>query len=399
MLAKSYKKKGWDQYAKFNNKGGFNQPYILFKAKNMINKETRRMKWTKVRPIAPGTKHPMKKLLHYVGRAWSFITARIPGDHMVINKTSEVPQFLEQANNELSKLGKIDMRVFDIEACYPNMPQQTIRTALQEIIQRLKQEQREGVWVPKYSDSQQCMWKTRRPTMVWIPFEVMCDVMEFALDNTFIKMPGEQLMKQIKGIPMGDPLSPGMTIGTCAWMEGKWLRKVQEQKQWFKSKRFMDDILIIMARNERWDTEAFLEDFKGSCYETLKLEEGNDGTFLETRYWKLGNKIQYKLKNDNEKEQGKTWRYQHWHSNVPFMQKRATLTACLRKVQQQASAPAAMGTSALDKIAEFRRLRYPESVLWKACNYLGASSGNRTWITVRDALRQHHTVQRPVISS
>ena len=92
---------------------------------------------------------------------------------------------------------------------------------------------------------------------------------------------------------------------------------------------------------------------------------------------------------DNEKGQEKVWRYQHWYSNVPFMQKRATLTACLRKVQQQASDPAAMGTSALDKITEFRRLRYPDSVLWKACNYLGASSGNRAWITIRDALQEH----------
>ena len=43
--------------------------------------------------------------------------------------------------------------------------------------------------------------------------------------------------------------------------------------------------------------------------------------------------------------------------------------------------------SAMAKIAEFRRLRYPLSVLQKACNVLGASTAERTWITVRDALR------------
>ena len=43
--------------------------------------------------------------------------------------------------------------------------------------------------------------------------------------------------------------------------------------------------------------------------------------------------------------------------------------------------------SALDKIAEFRRLHYPDSVLWKACNYLGANTGEGMWITIRDALR------------
>ena len=105
MMARLYKTRGWDQYAQFNNKGGFNQPYILFKSKNMTDIQTRRLKWTKVRPIAPGTKHPMKKLLHYVGRAWSFVTARIPGDHLVINKTSEVPRFLDEARGVLRNTG------------------------------------------------------------------------------------------------------------------------------------------------------------------------------------------------------------------------------------------------------------------------------------------------------
>ena len=81
----------------------------------------------------------------------------------------------------------------------------------------------------------------------------MCDVMEFALDNTIIRMPGGQLMRQTKGIPMGDPLSPGMTIGACAWMEGKWLETMQEHKDKFRAKRFMDDILIITAQTPEWN--------------------------------------------------------------------------------------------------------------------------------------------------
>ena len=108
---------------------------------------------------------------------------------------------------------------------------------------------------------------------------------------------------------------------------------------------------------------------------------------METRYWVQGKTIRHKLKNDNENGAIKIWRYHHWYSNTPFLQKRATLTACLRKVQQQASDPAALREGALDKIAEFRRLHYPLSVLQKACNYHGATSGEGTWITVRNALR------------
>ena len=43
--------------------------------------------------------------------------------------------------------------------------------------------------------------------------------------------------------------------------------------------------------------------------------------------------------------------------------------------------------SALDKVAEFRRLRYPLGLLRKACAYLAATSGVRQWLDVRDTLR------------
>ena len=55
-------------------------------------------------------------------------------------------------------------------------------------------------------------------------FETLLDVMEFALEDTLIKDFDGQLWKQLKGIPMGDPHSPGMTIGACSWMEHEWMQ-------------------------------------------------------------------------------------------------------------------------------------------------------------------------------
>ena len=109
--------------------------------------------------------------------------------------------------------------------------------------------------------------------------------------------------------------------------------------------------------------------------------------------WIRGNRIRHKLKNDNEGGQAKIWRYKHFDDGSPFMEKRATLTACLKKVQQMITQMASdqqsdvFATAALDKIAEFRRLRYPLSVLTKCCTYLGATTGVGQWFTVRDALR------------
>ena len=108
----------------------------------------------------------------------------------------------------------------------------------------------------------------------------------------------------------------------------------------------MDDICIVYARNdEKWDATRFVTDLGASeCYQKpLKLEAGKDGTFLETRFWIEGDQIRFRLKNDNEGQDQKVWRYQHFDSNTPFLQKRATLTACLRKVHHQSSDKAAMG--------------------------------------------------------
>ena len=392
LYERIYKKRGWDAYAKFNRKGGLNQPYVLFKAKNVIDPDTRRLKWTKVRPIAPGTKHPMQKLMHYVGRAWSFVTTQVPGDHFVINKTSEVPKFLREAEKEVGQHGEIQMKVFDIESCYPRMPRETIRFALRDILKKIAEENGyKGVYVPRFSDKQPCAWRDKkRCNAQMIPFQTMLDVMEFSLDFAMVKMPNKHILRQIEGIPMGDPLSPGMTIGTCAWMEREWLETIdQRDRKYFKAKRFMDDILMVYAETNSWDAQKFMADFTASqCYQKpLKLEAGKEGIFLETCYWAEGRNINYKLKNDNANGESKVWRYQHWYSASPFLQKRATLTACLRKVQQMASSPEQIRQGGLEKIAEFRRLRYPLSVLQKACNVLGASTAERTWITVRDALR------------
>ena len=162
-----------------------------------------------------------------------------------------------------------------------------------------------------------------------------------------------------------------------------------KDKEFFRAKRFMDDILLVYARSPHWDAEKFVSDMQESvCYqEPLRLEKGKDGTFLETRFTIENGSFRYKLKNDNEDGNTKVWRYQAFGSASPFLQKRATLTACLRKVHAMASDADMLYASALDKVAEFRRLRYPLGLLRKACSFLGATTGEGTWITVRQTLR------------
>ena len=188
---------------------------------------------------------------------------------------------------------------------------------------------------------------------------------------------------------MGDPHSPGMAIVTCAWMEKEWMNILDEKdKKYFKVKRFMDDILCIYAKAPEWKYDEFINDFcKSEVYvEPLKLEDGKEATFLETRFKIEQDKISFWLKNENEKEK-KIWRYNHFHSHGSFKQKRATLTACLKKTEKMASNKHVFIDSACNKIKEFQDLAYPKSILKGACTSLAATTGNGAWMGVKRHIR------------
>ena len=90
------------------------------------------------------------------------------------------------------------------------------------------------------------------------------------------------------------------------------------------------------------------------------------------------------INNDNGDGVTRVWRYQHFWSHTPYMQKRTVLTGCLRKVHKMASDTDALVASAKAKIQEFVQLRYPRHMLKAACTYMAASHGARAWLDVRD---------------
>ena len=219
---------------------------------------------------------------------------------------------------------------------------------------------------------------------------MMVDVALFALDNTIVTMGDGTLLKQMGGIPMGDPISPGEMVGVLHWMEQDWLQGLSAwDKQHFKARRYMDDVLLCFAKSASWDHERFLADFaRSECYhEPLKLEDGKPGTFLETTFRWEGERFSHKLKNDNRAgEEPAVWRYADFRSHASYGQKRALLTMMMRKVHAAASDRGALIESALQKLKEFRRLRYPEGLLRGCANFMGATTGEGAWIAVRNAL-------------
>ena len=332
----------------------------------------------------------MKKLFHLTGRAWSFITNNLVSDNFVIKHGGLVTQYMREAETKLQGLGEIRCVIKDIEGCFPNMPKDAIRLALRSELQKItKATGYDSVTVPTRK-TLSCTFKpSAKKGMKRIPFEDLLDIMEFALDNTIVRDFHGQLWRQAKGVPMGDPHSPGMTIGTCAWMEHEWRQSVHADSQArFIARRYMDDILCFYASSPSWDEDRFLQDLCNECYHPpLKLEDGAEGTFLETSFEITGNRIRHWLKNDNATgKPPKIWRYAHFDSHADFTQKRAVLMACLRKVQTMASDADALLASATQKVAEFTRLSYPRKLLWTACTTMGVTTRHPAWFRAREQI-------------
>ena len=51
-----------------------------------------------------------------------------------------------------------------------------------------------------------------------------------------------------------------------------------------------------------------------------------------------------------------------------------------------ASDPTALKTSAVQKLAEFARLKYPSKLLWTACTTMGVNTRDPTWFRVREKI-------------
>ena len=330
----------------------------------------------------------MRQILKKVGRAWHFATTHLEGEHFKIPQMHNVPEMLQSMIDHVKQQGEVELHTYDIEGCFPNMPKEAINLALNEVVNQHKEKQHLGVWVPN-NTQRKCGWKEEHKKGQMIPWDIMIYLMEFSLNNTFIKMPDGRIFKQTIGIPMGDPLSPGMTIGTCAWMEQQWKMELPEhQKKNFEAIRYMDDILLSISKNKEWDYDHFLKDFqKSNCYwKPLKLEEGKPNVFLETSFtYNHVEGLSYRIKNDNEKETN-IWRYHHYNSSFDYRNKRRILLATLRKVHNMASDEVQLKISALCKLQEFIELGYPKGILKFMCAILARDTGRYTWRKIRDFL-------------
>ena len=109
---------------------------------------------------------------------------------------------------------------------------------------------------------------------------------------------------------------------------------------WCGPVAYVDDIVLMTAKNEAWDHARFERDFETSIYfPPLKLidaSERNHGNYLEMEFAVVKNQMVRRLKNENKiGEVPQVWRYQHFESHGPSMQKRALVSSSLQRASAE----------------------------------------------------------------
>ena len=387
-----YQKRGYQKIAKFDGSGGISKPYALYKDKN-LKPEVRHEKLHKARPITPGCKHPMAKMLSAAGRAWSFLVKQLRGQHYVLHTTRAAPKEMDRMYSELRPKGEVKYKIMDIEGCFTNMPKPTIMKAMTWLMQKIFDE-REGskcIAVPR-GRKQPCKWGAgTKKGDINIQPDMLMEWVKFDLENAYIQIMGGNIAKQTMGIPMGSPLSPAMAIATTAYMEQNWrtkmLKEIPEADGTYDARRYMDDVIFVYTGKEG---ERALEHFRTSAYEApLKLEDAEQDVYLETKI--LGEDITWRrMKNKNEDNTEQIiWKYQRYDSYAPYGQKWAVMMSTLAKVHEYATDGMQLLYSASTKLREFEGLGYPNKVLRRACIQMMLKTNNPTWMTISQPFGQH----------
>ena len=407
-----YKRKGWDNVCPFNPRGKLGYMYAIFKDKNCTNPDVRSKKYKKARPITPYCKHPMKKLLHYAARAWMFILKQLKGSHFAIPTTRDFKKKLTDFETHFSQLTNpiLDTKSWDISGCYTNMPKNIMLEAMKNILQLVKADpdinalhdddtfanmnspaitaktSKEAVNIPKSGKGPIHWGYGDKDTRITLTFKQMLDIVGFSLDNAFFTL-GNNIIQQVHGIPMGDPLSPAICIATCAYVEMTWFNSLppETQKQ-VRFTRYLDDIYMVANKTGIPRYNELIKDFLSNCYPScLELEETPNDEYLECKIHVEKHQLHLQHWNKNHEyivATGQQYylKQQHYHSYTTDHCKRGALIGTWTRMRDNCNTNVCLHTAIQQKRLELHTLGYPRKYVNKTLKYMHGKTKDTTWL-------------------
>ena len=309
-----------------------------------------------------------------------FVINQWETQHHILKNAQQVPQVLRDAKRLFGKNAKFEHHIWDVDSCYPSMPRQDIVRAMQDILdQTVAQDRgakRKFILVPR-NKHEKPQWGNAytedvKATHMKLEYKDMIDVLRFSLTNAVCKL-GTRIIRQTKGIPQGDSLSPAVCIGTLAWYENKWMGKLtQRQRNNIKVARYLDDVLFL-ANCKEGDHKGIIDSYKKNCYPAGLSLEGDEGenNFLETLMVNTGNNLECRHRNKNANMGTQEfYRGKHAWSYNEERHKMGAMIGTFTRIKRNSSNDDLALESVLEKVQELQTLNYTRKQCERALKYL-----------------------------
>ena len=346
--------------------------YIIPKNKNVL----------KDRPVVSYFNHPFKRLLNLCARAFTGLLQNIQLKHCVLWKTGDLRKVLQEKIDSLTKNSKnLKVRAFDIKQFYTNLDHNEIRKSVLWLFDEARKIKRNCNFVSVHNNKNEkiCIGN-RMEHFGWhnFDFDTLFEIVNMDLNNAIFSV-GDVILKQVKGVPMGSPLSPILAILVASYYEYMFFSNLSElEKDKVDGIRYVDDIVIIgsyVAHDiiDKRHTDRLIDDFIRCYHEDLVLEEeeikNDQFVFLEgdisisnsdVFLMQIKNKNWESVLNDNSQ---KIKRYVHWKSYSPSQIKRSIIFGAINRIVIHSSSDCFIFYSVMKLFFELRLLQYPWRIM------------------------------------
>jgi hypothetical protein len=286
-------KKQWSHLGNFKKCGQLPRGYTLPKFTDIDKK----LLVCRVRPIITYAKFAMKKTLSIVAIGLNFLISMLdPSQHFDLNDSNLVKGFFEKIN-ENTPFGHFTGAVTllaDIETMFdkiePGMVKETLEWLFTEI-RKIKRTDRLAVDFRK----RKARFGRSYGEQYEIKYQEIIDIVQYMLNNSYVKIGCEHIATQIKGLPQGAPPSPPLARLVCIKREWAWRQMITVDSKLLGGMRFMDDIYMLFFYNindkiTKEIAKNMKKSFREHCFfPQWNLKENDNNVFLSTETkWECG---------------------------------------------------------------------------------------------------------------
>jgi hypothetical protein len=270
-----YRANRWSQFGKFYQQGSIGKAYCFPKAKNI----------QKSRVIVSCAKHPLRQILHGVGRILIFLLCKCAFKHFNLYSVAELVQKIERYKAECPQGDVLLALVSDVKEMYTGMLHAQCKDAVAFLIDKSKEVLRSPfISVAKAKQGPMFVGKSQSSEFICFHLDDLLQFVEFELSNLYFGLGNEIVLLQLIGAAMGGFSSPGCAQAVASYAEYSSMQSFIASGHLFAG-RFMDDTLSLL------NLSAMYRD-RGSLRQLIwRLFHSYDHAGLEVELEKYGSEV------------------------------------------------------------------------------------------------------------